>query len=169
MSPLSHIENDDSSESPWYIKPMSILQAYASKKIERSISKVRKVPALNRLGPKTKKWSVDVRLVGAPAMKKLNHRYRQNNQVTDILSFDAPAIFRKQGVLGELVICLPQAKKQAKEFRHSPERELDILLTHGLLHLLGFDHEKGPKQAKAMARWEAKLLKKTSGLIARAQ
>ena len=64
----------------------------------------------------------------------------------------------REGQLGEVVICLPVLKRQARERGHSEVAELEILLVHGALHLLGFDHELGPKQAAAMARWEGKLL-----------
>jgi rRNA maturation RNase YbeY len=76
--------------------------------------------------------------------------------------------------LGELVICEPILKSQAREQGHSPERELEVLLAHGLLHLLGFDHELGEKEARIMKKWEDLLVErrvtsaKGSGLISRA-
>jgi probable rRNA maturation factor len=112
-------------------------------------------------------WNASVQMVGGPAMRRLNLQYRKKNYQTDVLSFEAPLVFRKVGQLGELVICLPVLKRQAAEQGHSPESELDILLIHGLLHLLGFDHERGPKDAASMSRWERKLLGRLPGLIAR--
>lgn len=114
---------------------------------------------------------VDVQLVTGPAMRRLNRQYRKKNRLTDVLSFPAPKVFRRQGHLGELVICLPVLKAQAREQRHSARRELDVLLCHGYLHLLGFDHERGPAAARAMAKWEQKLLGTlgTPGLIARSR
>lgn len=99
-----------------------------------------------------------VRLVGRAAMLKLNTQYRSKKYATDVLSFTVPELFSKMGILGELVICLPVLQAQAKAQKHSSAVELDVLLTHGVLHLLGFDHELGPRQAKEMARWEARLL-----------
>jgi rRNA maturation RNase YbeY len=69
--------------------------------------------------------------------------------------------------LGDLVICTPVVLKQAKAFNHSWKKEIDLLLVHGLLHLLHFDHEKGKKEALEMAKWEKKLLGKKT-LITRA-
>lgn len=104
-------------------------------------------------------------------MIRLNTRFRKKRKTTDILSFPAPGIFFQSGVLGELVICLPVLRQQAKRVGHSPERELQVLLVHGLLHLLGFDHEgRGPAGQRAqreMRSWEKKLLG-GQGLVERA-
>lgn len=62
-------------------------------------------------------------------IKNLNRKYRGRNRVTDVLTFD----------YGEIFICLPQAKKQAKRISHSLKKELAILLIHGALHLAGYD------------------------------
>jgi probable rRNA maturation factor len=99
-------------------------------------------------------------------MSRLNRSYRGKTYATDVLSFPAPPVFRRQGHLGELIICLPVLKSQARELGHSAETELDVLLVHGLLHLLGMDHEKGGKAARVMRLWETRLLK-GKGLIAR--
>ncbi|TSC96374.1 MAG: putative rRNA maturation factor, partial [Parcubacteria group bacterium Athens1014_10] len=58
----------------------------------------------------------------------------------------------------EIIICYPQAKRQAKEKKHSIKKEIEILLIHGLLHLLGYDHQK-EKDALKMERLEKRLLK----------
>ncbi|MBI2712391.1 MAG: rRNA maturation RNase YbeY [Bdellovibrio sp.] len=113
--------------------------------------------------PKGVKRQATVRLVGSVAMVKLNSKYRGKNTKTDILSFPTPQIFQKAGVLGELVICWPVLQAQAREFRHSNSVELDILLIHGSLHLLGMDHENSQKEALEMAKWEGKVLKKLWG------
>jgi probable rRNA maturation factor len=70
---------------------------------------------------------ISVVLVCDARMKILNKRYRGRDKVTDVLAFD----------YGEVVICLPQAKRQAKELGHSLKKELGILLIHGILHLAG--------------------------------
>lgn len=147
-----------------------------NKKASREMRKILKLghetPSLRKRGPR-QAWQATVSLVGAAAMTRLNRRYRGKNRPTDVLSFHPPEIFREQGQLGELVICLPVLKRQAKELGHRPEIELRILLIHGLLHLLGWDHEKGARQAALMAREEEKLLQKMKvgsvrGLIRRA-
>ena len=70
-------------------------------------------------------------LVGDAEIRKLNKKYRKKDKVTDVLAFD----------YGEIFICVPQAKRQAKELNHSLKEELAILLIHGLLHLAGYDDE----------------------------
>jgi rRNA maturation RNase YbeY len=105
-------------------------------------------------------------------MRRLNLKYRRKSYATDVLSFPAPKPFTSQGWLGELIVCAPVLERQAQELEHSPDRELDVLLTHGLLHLLGFDHERGAADARRMARFERRLLSGTRagrGLIERSK
>jgi probable rRNA maturation factor len=132
--------------------------------LKRLLRRARAQPALRKRAP-GRAWQVELALVGSARMTALNARYRGKRRPTDVLSFPAPKAFRAAGHLGELVICLPVLRAQAREHLHAPEQELRVLLSHGLLHLLGFDHEKGEAQARAMSRWEARLLgTKASGL-----
>lgn len=128
--------------------------------------------------PKKKEpyFGVDVTFVTRAQMKALNRKFRGKDRPTDVLSFPAPEIFARQGHLGDLVICEPVLERQAKEAGHSPIEELHVLLIHGLLHLLGYDHEKSRRDAAEMEKWEGRLLKVMSrkvapkaGLIARAK
>ena len=89
-----------------------------------------------------------VALVGSQAIKKLNRQYRRINQATDILSFDDPP---------QIIICWPQLKKQAREQKHSQKKELAILLVHGFLHILGYDH-KDKKQRNLMEKQSDKII-----------
>jgi len=75
---------------------------------------------------------ISIVLVSDTKIKELNRKYRKINRVTDVLAFD----------YGEIFICLPQAKRQAKQLGHSLKKELAILLIHGILHLLGYDDEE---------------------------
>lgn len=101
-------------------------------------------------------------LVGKRKIKELNKTYRGINQATDVLSFENKfskeflKIDRKwdKNFLGEIFICLPVAKKQAKEKNHSLFQELTILFIHGILHLVGYDHERSLKKAKEMKKIE---------------
>jgi rRNA maturation RNase YbeY len=140
-------------------------QSYAARRIQKITKLTRAYPALKKLGPKGD-WSVEVYLIGSKKMIELNSKYRGKSYATDVLSFPASEPFRSQGFLGDLIICLPTLKKQAKKYGLKPERELDILMTHGILHLLGLDHELGEAEAIKMARWEARILK-LKGLIDR--
>lgn len=113
------------------------------------------------------KGEVEVSLVftGERRMRTLNKTYRGIDRVTDVLSFegenDDTFVSPEDGVsyLGEIFICLPRAEKQAREKEHSIEKEIDILLVHGLFHLLGYDHIKDEDYAVMNAK-EEKTLKK---------
>lgn len=111
-------------------------------------------------------FGVDVTFVTRGKMKGLNKKFRGKDSATDVLSFPALEIFARQGHLGDLVICAPILEEQAKRLGHSPKRELHVLLVHGLLHLLGYDHERSTPESKEMAKWESRILGDT-GLIER--
>ena len=84
-------------------------------------------------------------------MRQLNAKYRKKNQTTDVLSFfveDQPLSGAK--ILGDVVISVEQARRQAKERGKTLKSEMVTLLIHGILHLLGYDHEKSPRQAQIM-------------------
>jgi probable rRNA maturation factor len=101
-------------------------------------------------------------------MRRLNRDFRGKDRVTDVLSFPAPEIFAEaQGWLGELVICAPVLRRQAAAAGGAERGELDLLLVHGLLHLLGLDHERGPAEAREMGEWESRVLGRRGGLVAR--
>jgi probable rRNA maturation factor len=88
-------------------------------------------------------------------LRRLNREYRRKDYATDVLSFPAadPGLF-----LGDLAISWDRAREQAREFGHSADDELRILMLHGVLHLLGYDHEiDGGRMARAEKRWRAKL------------
>ena len=96
-------------------------------------------------------------------MKALNRQFRGKDKVTDVLSFPSGA----RGFLGDVVIAAGVAKKQAKASGHGLNVEIRILALHGLLHLLGYDHDADDGK---MARVEARLRKKAGlpeGLIER--
>ncbi|MCQ3908312.1 MAG: rRNA maturation RNase YbeY [Mycoplasmoidaceae bacterium] len=102
----------------------------------------------------------DVNIVTPAQIKNINNKYRKTNKVTDVISFanrDNSKVLVP--LLGEIFICLDQAKKQAHEYKHSLQRELIFLFTHGLLHLLGFDHQTS-KQEKEMMSLSKKIINK---------
>jgi probable rRNA maturation factor len=102
------------------------------------------------------KKEISVALLYPEEIKKLNKLYRQKNKVTDVLSFN----LADKNILGEIVICLEQAKKQAKEKKTSLQAELKLLLAHGTLHLLGYDHERSEIEADRQEKEEQILLNK---------
>lgn len=73
----------------------------------------------------------------ARQMQKINLQYRGKDKATDVLSFQS----QDTTSIGELLFCLPVLKKQAKEHKQSVEDELTLMMIHGVLHLLGYDHE----------------------------
>ena len=98
-------------------------------------------------------------------MRALNLKYRGKNATTDVLSFSLregrfPHI--QPDMLGDIVISVPIAASQAREEGHSLACEIDHLLIHGLVHLMGFDHERSRREAVRMKRKEQQLLKRLS-------
>jgi probable rRNA maturation factor len=98
------------------------------------------------------KKSISLALINTQTIKKLNEIYRGQNKTTDVLSFSGD-----DNYLGEIIICLKVAQSQAKQKNHSLEKEIKILLVHGLLHLLGYDHEN-KKDLLLMKNKECKIL-----------
>lgn len=102
------------------------------------------------------KKEISIAILSPAEIKKLNKIYRQKNKVTDVLSFNLD----DEQILGEIVICLDQAKKQAKEKKTSLQAELKLLVVHGTLHLLGYDHEISTASAERQEAEEIFLLNK---------
>ena len=98
--------------------------------------------------------TVSVAFVDKKSIRKLNHQYRGKDKVTDVLSFE----LGEDGLLGEILICYDVASQQAKEKSTSTRSEILLLITHGLLHLFGFDHKK-KQEAQAMEELQNKILK----------
>lgn len=105
-------------------------------------------------------------LVGDRSMRRLNRRYRRKDRTTDVLAFPAlqPSSRSVPVLLGDVVISLPQAERQARQAGHPLDRELTVLVIHGLLHLLGYDHERSRREARRMARREALVLSRLGRL-----
>ena len=94
-------------------------------------------------------------ITGDTELRRLNRDFRGLDYPTDVLSFPAAAPATH---LGDLAISLGRARVQAREFGHGPEQEVEILMLHGVLHLLGFDHEIDRGQmARAEKRWRTRL------------
>ncbi len=110
--------------------------------------------------PPSVPWSANVQIVPQALSQALNAQYRHQTKPTDVLSFGTPEVFRSQGFLGDLVICWEWLNDQALQFQHPVGTELQILMVHGLLHLLGFDHETPDPEANQLMRlWETRLLR----------
>ena len=132
---------------------------------------------LQRVAPRRTRGDVTVALVSDARMRQLNRRFRRKDCATDVLSFPtAVQPFRAAGAsrpeslhyAGDIVIAHGVARRQARERGHSLAVELKVLALHGLLHLLGYDHEQDDGE---MRRVERRLRRKgglREGLIERA-
>lgn len=126
--------------------------------ITKTVAKIAKLP---------KNTEVSILIVDNSYIQELNFIYRGLNQPTDVLSFAMNELGEDEpdfdfggetNVLGDIVISLEQALIQSKEYNHSLERELGYLVAHGMLHLLGYDHEN-PDEQKVMRDLEEKIMK----------
>jgi probable rRNA maturation factor len=130
---------------------------------------------LGRVAPRAARGVVCVALVSDRKVRALNRTYRRMDDATDVLSFAAersapsPRSQAPGPFLGDIVIARGVAKRQARDARHSERTELKILALHGLLHLLGYDHEH---DGGRMLRVERRLRRNgglREGLIERAR
>src|SRR5690606_31904631 len=122
---------------------------------------------LARVAPKKARGTVTLAVVSDARMRALNRHFRGVDAVTDVLSFPASPAARQVGHLGDIVIARGVARRQAAEASHAESTEWRVLALHGLLHLLGHDHER---DGGAMRRLEARLRRKgglREGLIER--
>jgi probable rRNA maturation factor len=141
------------------------------KKIKRWVSLI-----LKKLGYQDSE--ISILFVDDEGIQVLNKNYRGKDRTTDVLSFSqieaGKGISRGKGekntreyplpsplpipVLGDVVISLETAKRQAKERGHSFEKEIFILLTHGIFHLLGYNHEGNRKMSQEIRRMEKEII-----------
>jgi probable rRNA maturation factor len=126
---------------------------------------------LRRVAPAAARGTMTVAIVSDRHVRRLNRMYRQRDYATDVLSFPASSsstLPPPAGFLGDVVIAAGVARRQARQARHSELTELKVLALHGLLHLLGYDHER---DGGRMRRAEQRLRRKgglREGLIERA-
>lgn len=117
---------------------------------------------------KLKELHVSLLICGDSRIKELNRYHRNKDKVTDVLSFPAHENLRTSTYsgphlfLGDLAICHPQTKRQAKKFNIRYMDEFIHLFFHGVIHLMGYDHEISEKEEKLMQEWEEVALKKFS-------
>ncbi len=102
------------------------------------------------------KFELSINLVGEGKIRSLNKKHRKKDKPTDVLSFPLG------DGNGDIFICLPIAKKEAKRENVSIEAKLAQLTVHGFLHLLGYDHERSKKDADKIFQLEEKILAKVN-------
>ena len=99
--------------------------------------------------------SLSIRVVGAAESRRLNRTWRGKDKPTNVLSFPAPAT--QSPVLGDLAICAPVVAREAREQGKSAQAHWAHMVVHGVLHLLGYDHELDRDAAVMEARETALL------------
>ena len=104
---------------------------------------------------------ISIVIVNKEKIHEINKTYRKVDKTTDVISFafeDNNGITpNEMRILGEIYLCIDKAKEQAKEYGHSDKREICYLCVHGLLHLLGYNHEK-EEEKKIMRKKEEEIL-----------
>lgn len=109
-----------------------------------------------RSGPGGEGRHVSILVCGDARMRVLNRAWRRKDRPTDVLSFPSG----EPGSLGDIAIDLPYAARQARARGHATGREVQLLLAHGLLHLLGYDHERDDGE---MFRLQRRLVREAFG------
>lgn len=148
---------DIKGRSPWAGSRLRVEVVARAGDVEGLARWIRSVAPLRARG------SLTIALVSDARVRALNRRYRRHDHATDVLSFPADELDQ----LGDVVIATGVARRQARAAGHSLGTELRVLALHGLLHLLGYDHER---DAGRMARMERRLRRRgglREGLIER--
>ena len=136
--------------------PVEIVQRGAGKKF--STGKIKKIALTILELVAEKNAELSLALIGNVEMRKLNAKYRKKHYATDVLSFPVESIVPQETrLLGDVIISVEKAAEQAQARGHSSEQELITLLIHGVVHLLGYDHERSAREARAMHRVEKRI------------
>jgi probable rRNA maturation factor len=100
-----------------------------------------------RAGVRLRSGDLSVAFVDDRTMRQLNRTFRSRNRTTDVLTFEGS---EADGTFGEIIISVDEARRQAREQRHSLPTEIRYLLLHGILHALGYDHENDKGEMNAL-------------------
>lgn len=138
------------------------LQVHVSRGVRRAVPATGLLTRWARLaaaGRVRRRAELAVRIVGTAEGREFNRRFRGRRYATNVLSFGAPVAARGgPRLLGDLVICAPVVMREAREQRKNPQAHWAHMVIHGVLHLLGFDHERSA-DARRMERREVRLLR----------
>lgn len=135
-----------------------MIEVYNETNSDAYIKDIKNILKLGLKHMKIKDSYISVVIVDKDKIHEINKTYRNVDKVTDVISF----AFEDNGgitpdglrILGEIYLCMDKAKEQAIEYGHSNKREICYLVTHGLLHLLGYDHEKEEDKKKMRTKEE---------------
>jgi len=135
---------------------VDVLKRVAGRKVSAANVKRTAQKILRLVGQNNAELSLA--LVGNDEIRELNRKYRNKPTPTDVLSFPADESAGLHArLLGDVIISVEQAEVQARRARRTLEAEVEWLLIHGILHLLGYDHERSAKEAKIMRALEKKI------------
>lgn len=120
--------------------------------------------AVLRFERRSDEVEVSVALVDDGRIRELNRDYRGKDTPTDVLSFPMSEVVETEDgrslfLLGDVVVSLPTAARQAAEYGWTPGEEIARLVVHGTLHLLGYDHKDEAEEAEVMRRREEQILR----------
>lgn len=130
------------------------------------------IKLLENIAQSLSEQDIEVIIMNEEDIKNINAEYRNKNSSTDVLSFpiETPFIPSTQSLpLGSILICDAFVIKNAKYWGHSEEEELTLLFIHGLLHLLGFDHEKDKGEMRQKEQEIIQLFGLAKSLIIRTE
>ena len=126
----------------------------------RTIKRV--MSAAARVMPRYAYSEISVAFVTGSVSRRLNRQYRRIDRPTDVLSFSERdsriGMSRQRGYIGEIIIAMPHTARQARRLGHTLRHEITILLIHGFLHLVGYDHLRRA-DAQRMNRLELRILR----------
>ena len=113
-------------------------------------------------------WEISILLVDDDQIRELNKKYLHRNRPTDVISFsqiEGEFSHINTRLLGDVVISLETAKRQANKTKTTLQNEIAFLLIHGILHLLGYDHEGSVTKGREMRAKEQELLSRVESKI----
>ena len=129
--------------------------------LKNKLKKITQLVEENTSLDERKKWFLNLILVDEAESQQLNKQYRQKNYPADVLTFPFACLYQEKlnncDNLGDIFLCYPIVKKQVHEFQVSFKEEICLIFTHGMLHLLGYDHQKEVEK-KTMFALQEKIL-----------
>ena len=129
--------------------------------------------ALEKIAEALSRKEVELIITDDETIQELNAEYRGKDNTTDVLSFPMEAPFTEQSIfgmpLGSIIIAESFVKEKAAAFGHSIQDELSLLFIHGMLHLLGFDHENDNGEMRAREKELIEQFDLPSSLIVRTE
>lgn len=114
---------------------------------------------MRAVGRARARCTLSLAFVGETSIRRLNRTWRGIDRSTDVLSFSYQCTATE--VDGEIVISVPTARRQAAAIGHSLSDELLFLIVHGLLHIVGYDHERNAREKRRMSALQRRILKRT--------